>query len=231
MADAPAAAVYFPFHLSWLALHERARSGGRGRTVVITPPPGGVGSAAVQSPTAAGARVIATAGSRQSTSSAGPSAHPDHQLPRHRLRAGGPRRGHRRARRRRGVRLDRRRRDNQDVPVHGVQRPPPSGRIRVGHRSRRRGDRPAARPVRQLLPLRRVPRLRRRSSAPQGSDAATTSRRTPTGSGCTPDPRPRLERATCDPSSAARSPSRTCPGALQAMADRKTLGRTVALVG
>jgi NADPH2:quinone reductase len=64
LADVPAAAIYFPFHLSWLALHERA--GLRdGETVLIHAAAGGVGSAAVQLAALAGARVIATAGSAE----------------------------------------------------------------------------------------------------------------------------------------------------------------------
>ncbi len=62
LADASAAAVYFPVHLSWLALHERARIQ-EGETVLIHAAAGGVGSAAVQLASLAGARVIATAGS------------------------------------------------------------------------------------------------------------------------------------------------------------------------
>jgi NADPH:quinone reductase-like Zn-dependent oxidoreductase len=62
LADTQAAAVYFPFHLSWLALHERARVQA-GETVLIHAAAGGIGSAAVQLASLAGARVIATAGS------------------------------------------------------------------------------------------------------------------------------------------------------------------------
>jgi NADPH:quinone reductase len=62
LADTPAAAVYFPFHLSWLALHERARLQA-GETVLIHAAAGGIGSAAIQLASVAGARVIATAGS------------------------------------------------------------------------------------------------------------------------------------------------------------------------
>lgn len=62
LPDAPAAAIYFPFHLSWLALHERARIR-EGETVLIHAAAGGVGSAAVQLARVAGARVITTAGS------------------------------------------------------------------------------------------------------------------------------------------------------------------------
>ncbi len=62
LADTEAAAVYFPFHLSWLALHERAHIRA-GETVLIHAAAGGVGSAAVQLANLAGARVIATAGS------------------------------------------------------------------------------------------------------------------------------------------------------------------------
>lgn len=64
LADTPAAAIYFPFHLSWLALHERARIQA-GETVLIHAAAGGVGSAAVQLAALAGARVIATAGSAE----------------------------------------------------------------------------------------------------------------------------------------------------------------------
>ena len=62
LPDAPAAAIYFPFHLSWLALYERARVQ-QGETVLIHAAAGGVGSAAVQLAGLAGARVITTAGS------------------------------------------------------------------------------------------------------------------------------------------------------------------------
>jgi NADPH:quinone reductase len=57
-----AAAIYFPFHLSWLALHERAHVQA-GETVLVHAAAGGIGSAAVQLAHTAGARVIATAGS------------------------------------------------------------------------------------------------------------------------------------------------------------------------
>ena len=61
--DVPiAAAIYFPFHLSWLALFERGRLQ-RGETVLVHAAAGGIGSAAVQLGVHAGARVIATAGS------------------------------------------------------------------------------------------------------------------------------------------------------------------------
>ncbi len=64
LPDAAAAAVYLPFHLSWLALHERAKVGA-GDTVLIHAAAGGVGSAAIQLAVLAGARVIATAGSAE----------------------------------------------------------------------------------------------------------------------------------------------------------------------
>ena len=44
---AAAAAIYFPFHLSWLALVERGRLR-RGETVLVHAAAGGIGSAAVQ---------------------------------------------------------------------------------------------------------------------------------------------------------------------------------------
>ena len=59
--DTGAAAFFFPFHLAFLALHERGRLAA-GETVLVHAAAGGVGSAAVQLARAAGARVIATAG-------------------------------------------------------------------------------------------------------------------------------------------------------------------------
>jgi len=60
--DGEAAAIFFPFHLSWFALFERGRLA-RGECVLIHAAAGGIGSAAVQLARQAGARVIATAGS------------------------------------------------------------------------------------------------------------------------------------------------------------------------
>lgn len=60
--DRDAAAFFFPFHLSFLALHERGRLQ-PGESVLIHAAAGGVGSAALQLARAAGARVIATCGS------------------------------------------------------------------------------------------------------------------------------------------------------------------------
>ncbi len=64
LPDPPAAAIYFPFHLSWLALHDRGAIQA-GETVLIHAGAGGVGSAAIQLAALAGARVIATAGSAE----------------------------------------------------------------------------------------------------------------------------------------------------------------------
>ena len=60
--DAEAAAIFFPFHLSWFALFERGRLA-RGESVLIHAAAGGIGSGAVQLARHAGARVFATAGS------------------------------------------------------------------------------------------------------------------------------------------------------------------------
>ena len=57
-----AAAIYFPFHLAWLGLHDRAKIQ-PGETVLIHAAAGGSGSAAIQLAVNAGARVFATAGS------------------------------------------------------------------------------------------------------------------------------------------------------------------------
>ena len=66
LSDVDAAAFLFPFHLAWLGLHTR---GGlqAGETALVHAGAGGVGSAAVQLAAAAGARVIATAGSPEKT--------------------------------------------------------------------------------------------------------------------------------------------------------------------
>ena len=56
-----AAALYFPFHLAWLGLIERAGLQA-GETVLVHAAAGGSGSAAVQLAVHAGARVFATAG-------------------------------------------------------------------------------------------------------------------------------------------------------------------------
>ena len=64
-ADIPmpdAAALFFPFHLAWLGLMDRAELES-GETVLIHAAAGGSGSAAIQLAKDAGARVIATAGS------------------------------------------------------------------------------------------------------------------------------------------------------------------------
>ena len=90
LADAPAAAVYFPFHVSWLALHERAKVRA-GETVLIHAAAGGVGSAAVQA-----GHVGRRTGDRdgriggESRVLPVPRCRRGDQLPRHRLRAGGP---------------------------------------------------------------------------------------------------------------------------------------------
>lgn len=59
-----AAALFFPFHLAWLGLYDRARLQG-GETVLIHAAAGGSGSAAIQLAKRVGARVIATAGSAE----------------------------------------------------------------------------------------------------------------------------------------------------------------------
>jgi NADPH2:quinone reductase len=56
-----AAALYFPFHLAWLGLFDRAALQA-GETVLVHAGAGGSGSAAIQLAVDAGARVLATAG-------------------------------------------------------------------------------------------------------------------------------------------------------------------------
>jgi len=59
-----AAALYFPFHLAWLGLFDRADLKA-GESVLIHAAAGGSGSAAIQLAVHAGARVFATAGSEE----------------------------------------------------------------------------------------------------------------------------------------------------------------------
>jgi NADPH2:quinone reductase len=59
-----AAALFFPFHLAWLGLFDRAELKA-GETVLVHAAAGGSGSAAVQLAVDAGARVIATAGGEE----------------------------------------------------------------------------------------------------------------------------------------------------------------------
>jgi NADPH2:quinone reductase len=61
-----AAAIYMPFHLAWLAVHERARLRA-GETMLVHAGAGGAGSAAIQLGVQAGARVIAVAGGPRKT--------------------------------------------------------------------------------------------------------------------------------------------------------------------
>src|SRR6478752_6658956 len=64
--DAEAAAFTLPFHVSWLALHERAALQ-PGETVLVRGAASAVGTAAVQLARAAGARVVAIAGGPEKT--------------------------------------------------------------------------------------------------------------------------------------------------------------------
>jgi NADPH2:quinone reductase len=66
MPEPEAAAIFMPFHLAWLALYERARLQ-EGETLLVHAGAGGAGSAALQLGVHAGARVLATAGSPEKT--------------------------------------------------------------------------------------------------------------------------------------------------------------------
>jgi NADPH2:quinone reductase len=66
LSDEEAAATFFPFHVAYVALHERAALQS-GETLLVHAGAGGVGSAALQLGVEAGARVFATAGSARKT--------------------------------------------------------------------------------------------------------------------------------------------------------------------
>jgi NADPH:quinone reductase len=61
MSSVDGAAMHYPFHLGWFALHERARLE-PGETLLVHAGAGGTGSGAIQIGKALGAMVIATAG-------------------------------------------------------------------------------------------------------------------------------------------------------------------------
>ncbi len=61
MSSVDGAALHYPFHLGWFALHERARLQ-PGETLLVHAGAGGTGSGALQIGKALGAKVIATAG-------------------------------------------------------------------------------------------------------------------------------------------------------------------------
>jgi NADPH2:quinone reductase len=61
LSAADGAAMHYPFHLGWFALHERARLQ-PGETLLVHAAAGGTGSGALQIGKALGAKVIATAG-------------------------------------------------------------------------------------------------------------------------------------------------------------------------
>ena len=230
LADTTAAALYFPFHLSWLALHERARLQA-GDTFLFAQPPAGSAPPPYNLASVAGARVIATAGIR---SKARPVPVPGrlgrHQLQGRRFRRGGAP-GNERTWGRRGVRLGRGRGHDPDVSVHGVQRTAPVGRLRVpGYRGEDEGiipwpvlfgnfslfgvchayvDDPCGPEGDDRLHL---PLPRRRGTLPRSGS------------------RTRCEQAACGPSSGSEVAFTDLPQALQAMADRQTVGRNVALV-
>ena len=62
MSSVDGAALHYPFHLGWFALHERGRLHA-GETLLVHAAAGGIGSGVLQIGKALGARVIATAGS------------------------------------------------------------------------------------------------------------------------------------------------------------------------
>lgn len=62
VSDVDGAALHYPFHLGWFALHERARLQ-PGETLLVHAAAGGTGSGALSIGKALGARVIATVGS------------------------------------------------------------------------------------------------------------------------------------------------------------------------
>ena len=168
---------------------------------------GGVGSAALQLARAAGAHVIALAGSAEKArfcAAARRRRRRRHQ--RHRLRDRGAR-GDGRPRRRRRVRHHRRRHHHPHLRLHGLRRSSRARRVRVRHRGRGPGrSDPAPDPVRQLLAGRRLPR--RTSTIPSRSSRRSGSNFLSRGRGrasARRDPRSRRPERRC-----GRSSDSTC---------------------
>ena len=162
-----AAALYFPFHLAWLGLFDRADLQA-GETVLIHAAAGGSGSAAIQLAVHAGARVFATAGTDEKVQlcrELGADVAINYQ--RAGLRRGRARRD-RQPRRRRRVRQRRRGRVGGVDEVHRLQRSLPDDGLRVrqdvGRRAvrrparDRRGQPQALRRAARRTPTRRSPR-------------------------------------------------------------------------
>ena len=153
-----AAALYFPFHLAWLGLFDRAGLQA-GESVLVHAAAGGAGSAAIQLAVDAGATVFATAGTEEKLQLCRDlGARVRDQLPRQRLRRSGDGRD-RQPRRRRRVRQRRCRGARPVVQVHRLQRPVPDDGLRVRQDQGRRAlHRAATRRGGELQALRRAPR-------------------------------------------------------------------------
>ena len=163
-----AAALYFPFHLAWLGLFDRAHLQA-GETVLVHAAAGGSGSAAVQLAARARrarhrnrvdrgeARAVSRARRRRRD-----------QLRVGRLLGRCARRD-RRSRRRRGVRQRRRGGVRALARMPGLRRPLPDDGLRLGQDGRRRAvDRAPPDRARQRQAVRRAARLRRRRGVDDG---------------------------------------------------------------
>ena len=125
-----AAALYFPFHLAWLGLFDRAELRA-GESVLIHAAAGGSGSAAIQLAVNAGARVFATAGSEAKLALCRElGAHVAINYNDERLRADRDGRD-RQPRRRRRVRQRRRGGDGEVAELPRLQRPLPDDGLRL----------------------------------------------------------------------------------------------------
>ena len=227
-----AAALYFPFHLAWLGLFDRADLQA-GESVLIHAAAGGSGSAAIQLAKHAGARVFATAGTDEKVQlcrdlGADVAINYNEEdfaqivLARDRQQ-----------RRRRRVRQRRRSGHGEVDAVHCLQRALPDDGIRLeqGHR-RRAFRRSAAHRARQLQVVRRVarvsdhPRWRRWSRPPWDGTSRPQS----------------SARRSCARSSTSSSPGKVKPivgrtidfadisAEIEAMANRETIGRTIVML-
>ena len=224
-----AAALFFPFHLAWLGLFDRAELQA-GETVLIHAAAGGSGSAAIQLAVDAGAHVIATVGSEEKVQLCRDlGAETVVNYTDRRVRPGRDgadrRQGGRRRLRQRG-----RGGDGRLAELHRLQRPLPHDGVRLGQDGRRREvDRPSQHRLGQRQALRRAPvvrrrRLRRRHQAGDGVELPEQRARgrdhaeqSSTSSG----------RSGCGPWSGRVVDFDDVPAAFEAMANRETVGRTI----
>ncbi len=227
-----AAALYFPFHLAWLGLFDRAELQA-GESVLIHAAAGGSGSAAVQLAKHAGARVFATAGTDAKVAlcrELGADVainYNDADFAEVVLAET------ERPRRRRRVRQRRRSGDGSVDEVRRLQRPLPDDGVRLQQGGRRRAvHRAAPHRARELQALRRAARVRaaRHGPAREDRDGLELRVRRTRRADHARDRRPACVAGEIKAVVGEVVAFEDLPDAIDAMANRATIGRTIVKV-